>query len=102
MVEGLEQKLGVSMPDLESPEAKDFLLDLVSALLLRCSCHLQPAHLQCWARDSWPATARLGLRMPGTVCEPPGCVHALSNEVLQLGQAARSALRTAFHTATGS
>jgi hypothetical protein len=33
MVEGLEQKLGVSMPDLESPEAKDFLLDLVSACL---------------------------------------------------------------------
>jgi hypothetical protein len=36
MVEGLEQKLGVSMPDLESPEAKDFLLDLVRA----CSCAL--------------------------------------------------------------
>lgn len=29
MVEGLEQKLGMSMPDLESPPAKDFLLDLV-------------------------------------------------------------------------
>ncbi len=29
MVEGLEKKLNVSMPDLESPGAKDFLLDLV-------------------------------------------------------------------------
>ena len=44
MVEGLEQKLGVSMPDLESPQAKDFLLDLVSAppcalcLLLPAAC----------------------------------------------------------------
>lgn len=33
MVEGLEQKLGVSMPDLESPQAKDFLLDLVRVQL---------------------------------------------------------------------
>lgn len=29
MVEGLEKKLNVSMPDLESPGAKDFLVDLV-------------------------------------------------------------------------
>ena len=32
MVEGLEQKLGVKLPDLESPEAPGFLLDLVRPL----------------------------------------------------------------------
>lgn len=51
MVEGLEQKLGVSMPDLESPEAKDFLLDLVGAFPV-CSRDLQLLHI----------SAGLGLR----------------------------------------
>jgi hypothetical protein len=83
MVEGLEQKLGVSMPDLESPQAKDFLLDLVREFctprsgVSLCSLHTpeMPGYnaLALYHTRSCPLVSRLSQhRGPSALSLQPG------------------------------